>query len=193
MRSEDGYFIARCLSGDSAAFSFLVDKYKACVYAVAYDKLRNFHDAEEVSQEVFLRAYSKLPTLRRWDSFAFWLHCIAANMCKNWIRTQSRHPEHEYIEERGNNILHDSSMYSYREELLYESIRDALDELPGIYQQTLILYYMGGMNTQEIARFVSVSPAAIRKRLSKGRAMLRADMLSSQGKSDVAGGYALRN
>ncbi len=48
MRTEDGHIIRRCLNGDSVAFGFLVDKYKASVYAFAYDRLRNFHDAEDV-------------------------------------------------------------------------------------------------------------------------------------------------
>ena len=48
MRTEDGHIIQKCLDGDSAAFGLLVDKYKAGIYAFAYGKLRNFHDAQDV-------------------------------------------------------------------------------------------------------------------------------------------------
>ena len=67
MRTEDGYIVHKCLNGDSAAFGLLVDKYKAGVYALAYSKLRDFRDAEDVAQEVFIRAYQKLRTLKQWD------------------------------------------------------------------------------------------------------------------------------
>ena len=69
MRTEDGHIIHKCLNGEPEAFGFLVDKYKESVYAFAYTKLRNFHDAEDVTQEVFIKAYKKLRTLRRWDNF----------------------------------------------------------------------------------------------------------------------------
>jgi len=76
MRTEDGYIIHKCLNGEQAAFGLLVDKYKASVYALAHSKLRNFHDAEDITQEVFIKAYQKLHTLKRWDNFLAWLYSI---------------------------------------------------------------------------------------------------------------------
>ena len=67
MRTEDGYIVHKYLNGDSAAFGLLVDKYKAGVYALAYSKLHDFRDAEDVTQEVLIRAYQKLRTLRQWE------------------------------------------------------------------------------------------------------------------------------
>ena len=61
MRTEDGYLIHKCLNGEKEAFGFLVDKYKTSVYAFAYSLLWNFHDAEDITQEVFLKAFRKLP------------------------------------------------------------------------------------------------------------------------------------
>ena len=49
MRTEDGHIIHKCLGGDTVAFGLLVDKYRASVYALAYSKLGNFHDAEDVT------------------------------------------------------------------------------------------------------------------------------------------------
>jgi hypothetical protein len=61
VRTEDGYIIYRCLNGDQTAFGFLVDKYKAGVYASAYERLHNFHDAEDIAQEAFFKAYRLAP------------------------------------------------------------------------------------------------------------------------------------
>lgn len=76
MRTEDGYIVHKCLNGDSAAFGLLVDKYKGGVYALAYSKLRDFRDAEDVTQEVLIRAYQKLRTLRQRDRIFAWLYSI---------------------------------------------------------------------------------------------------------------------
>jgi len=64
MRTEDGHIIYKCLNGDRVAYGLLVDKYKESIYALAYSKLGNFHDAEDVTQEVFIKAYQKLRTLK---------------------------------------------------------------------------------------------------------------------------------
>jgi DNA-directed RNA polymerase specialized sigma24 family protein len=70
MRSSDGYIINKCLNGEPEAFGLLVDKYRMSVYALAYTKLKNFHDAEDIAQEVFIKAYRNLHTLKRYDSSA---------------------------------------------------------------------------------------------------------------------------
>ena len=78
MLTTDGQVIWQCLSGEPEAFGFLVDKYRQSIYAFAYlffilnSKLSDFHDAEDVAQEVFITAYRKLGTLKYWDNFLGW-------------------------------------------------------------------------------------------------------------------------
>ena len=177
MRTEDGYIIDKCLNGDSAAFGLLVDKYKASIYALAYSKLRNFHDAEDITQEVFIKAYRKLHTLKRWDNFLAWLYAITSNLCKDLIRSRSKRPDREFIEDQEPFILALPSMDSYQDELARESLHEALDSLPEIYRQVLALYYLAGMTSREIAKFLGTSPNTVDKRLSRARAKLKKEML----------------
>ena len=177
MRTEDGYIIHKCLNGEKEAFGFLVDKYKASVYAFAYSKLWNFHDAEDITQEVFLQAFRKLHTLKRWDSFLAWLYVITSNLCKKFIRQQSNQPDREFIAEQDLNSLNYSAMNSYQEEQTHELLYEALASLPEMYRQVLTLYYIGGMSSEEIARFLGTSPSNIRQRLSRARAKLKKEML----------------
>ncbi len=178
MRTEDGHIIRQCLDGNPAAFGFLVDKYKASVYAFAYSELGNFHDAEDVTQEVFIRAYQKLRTLRRWDNFLAWIYSITSNLCKMWIRTQSRRPDREFIEDQEPESLEEPSIDPHNENPVFELLNETLELLPRTYRQVLTLYYLGGMNSVEIARFLGVSPTAIRQRLTRARSQLKEGMLA---------------
>jgi len=184
---EDGYIIYKCINGETEAFGFLVDKYKESVYAFAYSKLHNFEDAEDVTQEVFLNAYKNLRRLRRWDSFLGWLYSITSNLCKNLIRSRSRHPDNESMEEQALEKLNFLSLSSYREKLAQESLSDtigeAMDSLPETYQLVLTLHYMSGMSNKEIARFLGTSVAAVKQRMNRARFQLKEEILNMMSKT----------
>lgn len=186
MRTEDGHIIRECLNGDSASFGLLVDKYKESIYALAYSRLRNFHDAEDITQDVFLKAYRNLRTLRRWDSFLVWIRSIAINLCKNKIRAQSRRPDAESIEDQEAQILDKVSAEFYSDEQssvsrneALDSISKALESLPEIYQQVLTLHYLGGMSGEQMSQFLGISHANVRQRLSRARRQLREETLAT--------------
>jgi RNA polymerase sigma factor (sigma-70 family) len=181
MRTEDGRIIQKCLNGEPEAFGILVDKYKEGIYAFVYTKLRNFHDAQDVTQEVFLQAYRGLRSLRRWESFAFWLYRIASARCTMWLRTRSRRVDSELIEDQDDRILVASSMNSYRVEQVNRYVRETLDSLPEACREVLTLHYFAGMSSSEMARVLGTSPAAIRKRLSRARKTLREEMADMMG------------
>ena len=86
MAHSDAELIKRTLAGDETAFGFLVDKYKGAVHALAYRKLGDFHIAEEITQDTFLKAYQKLGTLKDPARFSGWIYVIAARRCISWQR-----------------------------------------------------------------------------------------------------------
>jgi RNA polymerase sigma factor (sigma-70 family) len=177
MRTDDGSIIQDCLNGESEAFGILVDKYKAGIYAYAYAKLRDFQDAQDVTQEVFIQAYSNLYKLRRWESFSFWIYRMASNFCKKLIQNQINRPDLKHIDELDTMSLETSSVNSYQKDKLCESVCEALDSLPENYREILMLFYFAGMNNKEIANALGISSTAIRMRLSRAREMLREEMI----------------
>jgi RNA polymerase sigma factor (sigma-70 family) len=178
MRTEDGSIIHRCLNGEPEAFGILVDKYKEGIYAFAHTKLRDFRDAQDVTQEVFVRAYRDLHSLRRWESFAFWLYRIASARCKLWIRTQSRRVDQDFIEDQDPEMLEAESMSAYRYDRVSESLQESMDSLPETYREVLMLHYFGGMTIKDIARAIGISPGAVGMRLSRARAQLKEEMIA---------------
>jgi RNA polymerase sigma factor (sigma-70 family) len=178
MRTEDGHIIYKCLNEDSTAFGLLVDKYKASIFSIAYSMLRNFHDAEDVTQDVFIKAYKNLSALRRWDNFLSWLCSIAYNLCRDRIKAQSIRKENERLNRKSQKELDDSSVNSYREEQVFKSLHEALDSLPDIYREVLTLHYLGGISSEQIARILSIPYATVRQRLSRARTQLREEILT---------------
>ena len=114
VRTEDGDLIRKCLNGDPTAFGFLVDKYKGCVYASAYSKLGSFEDVKDLTQEVFLRAYQNLRTLKRYERFLVWLYAITLNLCKDFWRDDLKRLDRESVEEIEPETLDNPSMDAYQ-------------------------------------------------------------------------------
>ena len=183
MRSADGYIINKCLNGEPEAYGVLVDRYRASMFALAYSKLCNFEDAEDVTQDAFILAYKNLRKLKQYDSFHTWLYSITSNLCKKLKIRQSRLPDSEFIEDQHPGIMGRASMNSYREDMAMESIHEALDSLPKMYREVLTLHYLGGMSSDEIAEALGASPGAIRQRLIRARAQLRKEVIAMMGET----------
>ena len=83
MKENDVELIHRILDGDDTAFSDLVEKYQRQVHALAWRKIGDFHFAEEITQDTFLKAYKKLTTLKKPHRFAGWLYVIATHCCQD--------------------------------------------------------------------------------------------------------------
>jgi len=200
MRTEDGDLIYRCLNGEPEAFGFLADKYKESVYGLAYAMLLNFDDAEDVTQEVFITAYKKLQSLKKWDSFRLWLYSITRNACKMFIRSKSKRPDREYLEDKDTKILEKPSIDAYREDSNWQSLNEplyeALNSLPEMYRQVLSLYYLSEMTSKEISESLIISPMTVLQRLNRARALLRKEMLEMMAETfenrKLASGFTFR-
>ena len=172
MHTDDGHIVHQCLSENTGAFALLVEKYKARLFALVYAKVGQFEDAEDITQDVFLNAYRKLSTLRRWDNFYAWLYSIASNRCKEFHRAEKRKVDPAFLSDQSENYQAD--MDAHAEKLRNEQIHEALASLPEIHRQVLVLRYMAGMESKEIARTLRVSPNTVNQRLLRARTRLKA-------------------
>ena len=90
MNVQDGTLVIGTLNGDRSAFAELYDRRARLIRAVCYDATQDIHAAEELAQEVFLRAYRDLRRLHTPDKFASWLVGIARQVCREWRRKRGR-------------------------------------------------------------------------------------------------------
>jgi RNA polymerase sigma factor (sigma-70 family) len=175
---SDETLIQQALDGDKTAFSVLVDRYKEAVHALAYRKLGNFHEAEDVVQETFLRAHQKLPTLKNRGKFAGWLYAIATNCCRMSLRSRERRDaESTSFDELRPEQISQISLAQRVGEPRSQLLDEAIEALPESGRTPLKLYYMEGMSCSEIGRMVGISANAVRDRLYRARKRLRKEMM----------------
>ena len=180
-RKDDVQLIHAVLSGDDAAFDTLVEKYQKSVHALAWRKIGDFHYAEEITQDTFLRAYQNLSTLRNPSQFLGWLYVIANRLCLNWLRKQKPAKQLQSLEDTPVEEVAKSAYARYvlerREteatEHRFEIVKKLLEKLPESERTVVTLYYLGEMTTKEVGRFLGVSVETIRTRLHRARKRLR--------------------
>ena len=180
-REDDVQLIQAVLSGDDSAFNVLVEKYQKSVHALAWRKIGDFHYAEEITQDAFLRAYQKLSTLRDPSQFLRWLYVITDRLCLNWLRKHKPAKQLQSLEETPMKEVAESA-YARHEveqreteatEHRFEIVEKLLAKLPEGERTVITLHYLGEMPTIEISKFLGVSAETIRTRLYRARKRLQ--------------------
>ena len=179
MKHDDADLIQRVLAGDDTAFSALVRKYQKPVHALAWRKIGDFHIAEDITQDTFLKAYQRLSTLKKPQRFASWLYVIAANYCKMWLRkkrlsTQSLEDTNSAELERA---TYSGYVIAENERTTAEAQREVVKKLLAKLQESertvITLHYLGGMTYEEISEFLGVSVGTIKTRVYRARQRLK--------------------
>ena len=180
-REDDIQLIQRTLSGDDTAFGILFRRHQKSVHALVWRKIGDFHTAEDITQDTFLQAYKKLPTLKNHNQFAGWLYVIANRLCIDWSRkrrliTQSLEDTRMEEIERASYTHHVSEQQQTEiAEHRYQLVKKLLAKLPESERTVVTLYYLGEMTTKEIGKFLGVSVDTIKSRLRRGRKRLQED------------------
>ena len=183
MKNTDAALIHRTLDGDDNAFAELVKKYQKQVHALVWRKIGDFHVAEELTQDVFLKAYQGLATLKKPQSFVSWLYVIASNDCSTWLRKKRLWTQS--LEDTSGAKLEKATYSGYviqeNERTSSEAQRDVVQKLLAKLQESertvMTLHYFGEMTCKEISEFLGVSVGAIKSRLKRARHRLKKEEL----------------
>ena len=179
MRNDDAELIRRTLAGDETAFTMLVKKYHKHVHALAWRKIGDFHIAEDITQETFLKVYKHLATLKELDRFPGWLYVIASRRCIAWLRKKRLHAQ---LVEDIDMVTKGKGTYSRyvadeqaktSTEAKQEVVKQLLAKLQESERTVITLYYFGEMTCEEISKFLGVSVNTIKSRLSRARQRLK--------------------
>ena len=181
MVEDDVQLISKVLSGDDEAFTALVRKHQKSVHALAWRKIGDFHIAEEIMQDVFLRVYKHLPKLKDPKQFSGWLYVTTDRLCNTWLRKNKSPTEsledvpmadiEKTFYEQYVSTQHEEAARSHQQEL----VKKLLEKLPESERTVMTLYYLGEMTAKEISKFLGVSINTITNRLQRARKRLQQD------------------
>lgn len=174
-RISDADLVTRAEAGDPAAFNELVDRYFDIAISAAYKVLMDPEAARDCAQEAFLEATANLGTLREKNRFSGWIYGIAYRKAIAVVRRSKLHVaamEHKKDESRSVIPLGTPLEQAETKEK-NKSILAALHEIPEIYREVIILKYIDGRSHQDIAQILDLTHAAVDKRLTRGKDLLR--------------------
>jgi RNA polymerase sigma-70 factor (ECF subfamily) len=168
---QDNIYIAKVLEGDRNAFAYLVDKYKTMVYSLALRLVKDREEAEEISQDAFIKAYQSLASFKGKAKFSSWLYRIVYNTAISKLRQQpagrvsldeSNIPDTLYLESKEN---YDTLSADERKKYLEK----ALDSLDSDEKMLVILYYYEEQDLDEIASIAGLTKTNTKVKLFRAR------------------------
>ncbi|HIV96495.1 MAG TPA: sigma-70 family RNA polymerase sigma factor [Candidatus Agathobaculum stercoravium] len=197
---DEKHILARARRGELPAFEELVRRHEKRVYAVALRSSGSPEDAEDITQEVFLRAWRSIEEFRGDSGFSTWLFRITMNLCVDHARHKHAQPQTQPLvmgEEESERPLPDTAP-TPEEHLdnseLGRELAAALDEVSEEHRRIVLLRDVSGMSYTEIAEVLEISEGTVKSRLSRARIALRkvllrrGNLLPSAASNDVKGG-----
>jgi len=179
IRSDD-LLLQSARAGDKAAFEVFYQRYKAQIFAYVYRFVNNYALAEEVTQETFISAYINLDKYAERGKPLAWFYTIASNLCKNAIKTKKLRAEVSLdaplVNSDGNinmlDVLESGKKepeITIKNKELVSKIQEAIDALPLVYKQILLLCDIQGQSYQDVAQILNSKPSTIGSRLFRAR------------------------
>lgn len=170
LREDDRQAVEACQQGEREAFDRLVERYQRDVYRLCYRYVNNHQDANDMAQEVFLKAYRAIGKFRGDSAFSTWLYRIGVNTCLNF--KSARRPPQEELSEHladGGTGVADRLQDDERSAL----VRQAVSRLPEKQRATLILKIYHDLTHEEVARVLGASVGTVKANLFHALGNLR--------------------
>jgi RNA polymerase sigma factor (sigma-70 family) len=171
-------------SGDHAAYGRIVAACQNTVTAVALAITRDVSASEDIAQEAFLNAWQHLERLHNHDSFLPWLRQIARNLARDHLRKYRDQPLDGPNAELALAMAADPGPQPMQKLLADEheaTAAELIASLPEDSRETLLLFYREGQSSQQVATLLGITDAAVRKRLSRARQLVRDDLIARFG------------
>ena len=174
---EDQQLVERVQRGDKRAFDLLVLKYQHKILSLVMRFVRDTHEAQDVAQEAFIKAYRALPNFRGESAFYTWLYRIAINTAKNQLASRARRPrevdasveEAEFYDgEHGLKDIDSPERLLLRDEI-EATVNQSISQLPEDLRMALTLREFDGLSYEDIAEVMQCPVGTVRSRIFRAR------------------------
>jgi RNA polymerase sigma factor (sigma-70 family) len=178
---NDNEIISKVLEGDQQAYALLVDRYQRYVFTLTLRFMKTREDAEEVAQDVFIKAYRSLADFRGASKFSTWLYTIVNTTCITFLRKKKleiHSLDHSAVFEAADSI--DSGMRSnmVEQKSRVAMVNQAIKLLSSDDAEMITLFYKSEQTLEEIAAILGIEPNAAKVRLHRARTRLKDKMES---------------
>ena len=181
MSETNSLLIQKALEGDQEAYACIVDRYRGQIYGLVFRMVKNREEAEDITQETFIKAFKALASFNADYAFSTWLYKIAANNCIDYFRKKrlKTYPLDNPIQSKDGER---SREYPNQEQgpeygLLSKEksfqIQKAIDSLPEKYKAAIILRHTKDQSYEEIADELGIPLGTVKVRIFRAREMLK--------------------
>ncbi|MDX1315543.1 MAG: RNA polymerase sigma factor [Eudoraea sp.] len=190
-QNSDQHLIKRLKKGDNQAFRALIEQYKHMVYTLALRIVKNEEDAEEVSQDTFIKVYQSIGSFKGDSKLSTWLYRIAYHRSLDYVKKNKRKLQTTQLEwEETTNIQLAEMTWDHMEAMeKREIIQAALKHLPGEDGVILSLFYFESLSLKEIAGVLDITNNTVKVRLHRSRKRL-ASLLEKMLDKQIISSYA---
>ena len=197
-RKEEAALVQRIQNGDADAFAVLMEEYQKKVYLLALRTVGNPQDAEDMTQEAFLRAYRSIHSFRGDSKLSVWLYRLTTNLCIDLLRSRGRKPTVSLTVEDNDEDTQELDVTDERydpEEIfqrreLQRAVQRGLAALPEDYRVILVLRELEGLSYAEIGEVLGLEEGTVKSRLFRARKKLCAFLIEDGNLPDT---YASKN
>jgi RNA polymerase sigma-70 factor (ECF subfamily) len=180
---DEADVIARVQRGDAEAYDALVSQYLRRVVSIAWGIVRNAHDAEDLAQEAFVKAYQNIGRFRTSEPFGPWIYRIVTNLSLD-VMKHRRKFHHEEIGEREPAARRDDADVPAMSGEIAKRIDEAIESLPDMQRVVARLHLVEQFEHQEIAAMTGLSEGTVRSHLSLARKKLKEKLADLYGSGD---------
>lgn len=176
---NDNEIISRVLSGEQQAYAVLVNRYQSYVFTLALRFIKSREDAEEVAQDIFVKAYKALADFKGNSKFSTWLYTIVNNTCITFLRKKKL--EIHSLDKEGVFEVADSQDSGFRANQVEQKskiamVNNAIGLLNADDAEIITLFYKGEQSLEEIAQILGLETNTAKVRLHRARARLKEKM-----------------
>ncbi|RIE03123.1 sigma-70 family RNA polymerase sigma factor [Cohnella faecalis] len=157
------------MNGDLEAFRSIVNRYSNALLSVAYSVIGDFHEAQDVTQEVFLKCHHQLHTLQNQARLGSWLYAIAYRTSLDYAKKNKKTVPFDETNSPKSDPVH----AWLDRHVVHESLWDALQTLEDKNKSAVVLHYLSDWSMKEIGRFLNLSLSAVESRIRRSRESLK--------------------
>lgn len=187
---NDQHYINQIIEGNTNAFSILVNQYKNLVFTLSYKMLKNKEEAEEVSQDVFIKIFNSLNKFKGESKFSTWIYKITYNTCLDRLKKSKKVNSVVYIEDFNEHQVKaiENILENIDEKERNQKIQECLQFLPSEEAFLLTLYYFDDQSIEEIAKVIDCNANNVKIKLYRNRKKL-ASILKEQLEPEILSYY----